>query len=833
MSNSHQFGAGGSGSGVWNRRPRSELRFFADLEEQNNRNDYSFQRRVKHFKPYERSDRFSYSKHQRDYGSRDRFSSGSHKYNTTTSSNRNEHMIHPMRRCESDEPFPPRSAASALRIMSRAGRSQEAQKRGCSPCRGGDDENADRESYQQSAVSDDSDSGHVRRLKDNKYAPASRVTAEELYSNCRSRRESGETSGSSHRLGSESSASGSTLCQNRTHIIDLVHMTEEEDEAAAAAAAPHAAKCSTSDTPVNRYDAASISTITSAELSHREDTDMSISENEGNDSSCSGDGDDDDSRGDGSHTGSRDTKWCSDWDSRSLNQRPSESNSDAVFPDPDSPQRKFTSRGYQAFCDRRNGYWDSRRSFSRSSPISFQHKNTHFSTRLYDFDDYYSPDRDERINRTLYLGSLDPKMTEQQIRQLFEPFGEIKSVFVKKVDRSRNTTYGFVKMGNLLQAVRARSALNGHRLGFLKLVIRYGKTYPTRRVWLGNLSPEIDSHMLYRELDRFGAVVKMIHFRASGEALVEFESVPGAVEAKNEMRGVILDAKGSITRCSSSSSSSSSRPASTATSTPSPPPPHPAHPSPAHPLLSQASDPVPTPATTPAAAVPAVISRCRGIITDFEDMEEHVLLDSGSSIHNRVQSASSDNPAPPDSSFQYSSTMSSSRMFFALFSYDRSHVYGYRCHLISPLFFLPDDVSAGVPPEAADSRSLTSDSEEDEVHLHESSIKSPDDQNGAHSEQPYGCPIVCAEQWKLPSNKLWADGGSAAGAAGDTSLSPAVLRPNPATAMSLKGPPAGGRPPAVFSFEPEDLMNKSLTRLDPRLMCRSGVYREKSVFDTD
>lgn len=662
MSNSHQFGS-------WSRpRPRGELRFFADLEEQNNRSDYLFQRRQgNHFKPYEqRPDRYGYSKHQRDYGiGRNRYSSESgHKY---TGSGRNDHVIDPVRRQQSDEPIPSRFATSSVKLMSRTGRSVSVavddQKRGHSPFHGGDDENAGHETYQQSA---DNDSGHAKRMRDHNsqvnVRAKSRETSEDFLSGrtsagCRIRRDSGEASGGSHRPGSESSASCSTFCpygETRAHNegnIDLVHITKLEDEVDPAA--PPAAISYSGDTHLNRYDAASISTITSAELSsQREDTDMSISEG---DDSCS---DDEDSRsGRGSRAESRNaSSQTSGWNNQTRaygGQWRSESNSDSVFNEP-STGRKYPGRGYQVHCDRRNGYSDIRsersRSFSRSSPPGpLRRQNYHISTRLYDFDDYGVPDRDERINRTLYLGALDPHMSEQQIRNLFEPYGEIKSVFVKKVDPSRNTTYGFVKMGNLLQAFRARAALNGHRLGYLKLVIRYGKTYPTSRVWLGNLSPDTDSTLLYHELDRFGAVVKMVHFRASGEALVEFESIPGAVEAKNGMRGVILSSAG-ITRSSSLSSTSSSRPASSSTSTPSPPPPHPANsiPSSAHPLHLD-SVPTPTPAATTASSS-AIGRRFKGIVTDFDDHESNGLLDSASN-NNRVQSTFFDNPVPPDSSF--------------------------------------------------------------------------------------------------------------------------------------------------------------------------------------
>lgn len=700
MSNSYsQFNS-------WNRRPRSDLRFFADLEEENNRS-FHRSRPSAHFKPYDRSERFSHPKHQqRDYVSgRNRFSSESHnKYNNNSSSgsssNRNDHAIDPIRRHVSDEPFPARSASSVVKSMSRSFRSvsrsvDDAHRRACSPFRGGD-ENAGHDSFHQTSGGSDNDSSHAKKMKDKNSSlmcarSQSRDTSEDRPApgrtssiGCRSRRDSGEACGSSHRLGSESSASSSSFClslhvsEKRTHSegnIDLVHMTKQEDEAgdripaavppaAATTAAPSPATCNSGDTHLNRYDAASISTITSAEFSHQED--MDISENEGDDSCSDGD--------DFSRSGRRSRNaWSqtSDWNKRTrvFGQRRSESNqSDSVFQDSGSP-RKFTSRAYQAYCDnKRNGYSsdvrsERSRSFSsRSSPpLPFRRTNYHISPRLYDFDDYGIPDRDERINRTLYLGSLDPTLDEHQIREMFEPFGDIKSVFVKKVDPSRKTTYGFVKMANLLQAFRARAALNGQRLGCLKLVIRYGKTYPTSRVWLGNLSPDADSTLLHHELDRFGVVRRMIHFKAEGEALVDFESIPGAVEAKNGMMGVILGPNG-VTRSSSLSSSSSptSRPVSSSASTPSPTPPShpPSSSSSAHPLHS-----VPTPLPATASPAAAIIPGCKGIVTDFDDHEAALLSVSGLT----VQSTFFDNPPPPDSSFSSSNQPFSSRTsFFSL-----------------------------------------------------------------------------------------------------------------------------------------------------------------------
>jgi hypothetical protein len=500
----------------------------------------------------------------------------------------------------------------------------------------------------------------------------------------------------------QSSCSASGDSPHSEGNIDLVHVRKgqhkrqnkdksDASDAAAASASATATICNNSvnttdiSNHCNRYDAASISTITSADFSHREEADdMSISEDDGCDGgeraggeSCS-DAENEDQeqrirrcRRSGSRAAS-----VTGWNERTrkfAKWRSESSTSDNVFHDSPSSPRKFISRGYQAYCDRRerqmtssrenscsdNNGWSSERrdrSFSRSSGTSFRRNHSHISRRLYDFDEYTTPDRDERINRTLYLGGLTPDVTDSEIRQLFEKFGDIRSVFIKRVDNSRNTTYGFVKMGNLMQAFHARAELNDYRFNGMNLVVRYGKTYPTSRVWLGNLSPETDSNLLYQELDRFGAVVKLVHFRASGEALADFESIPGATEAKNGMRGVVLDANGirrSSPSPSLSSSTSSSRPPSA--STPSPPP------------HSSSSSSVPFPAhhkaETAAAvttAVEAISSpksasshpKLRGIITDFDDHESNDLLDRAAFFANkRVQSTYFEDSAPPDSSF--------------------------------------------------------------------------------------------------------------------------------------------------------------------------------------
>jgi RNA recognition motif-containing protein len=62
----------------------------------------------------------------------------------------------------------------------------------------------------------------------------------------------------------------------------------------------------------------------------------------------------------------------------------------------------------------------------------------------------------------LYVGSLPFKMKEQQLRELFEKYGEVSSVkiIIDKITR-QNKGFGFVEMPNDEEAMKAIHELNG------------------------------------------------------------------------------------------------------------------------------------------------------------------------------------------------------------------------------------------------------------------------------------------------------------------------------------------------------------------------------------
>jgi len=61
--------------------------------------------------------------------------------------------------------------------------------------------------------------------------------------------------------------------------------------------------------------------------------------------------------------------------------------------------------------------------------------------------------------KKLYVGNLDYSVTDEDLKELFAPYGEVK--YVKLIE---DRGFGFVEMGSQSEAEKARQALNGTKL---------------------------------------------------------------------------------------------------------------------------------------------------------------------------------------------------------------------------------------------------------------------------------------------------------------------------------------------------------------------------------
>ena len=68
--------------------------------------------------------------------------------------------------------------------------------------------------------------------------------------------------------------------------------------------------------------------------------------------------------------------------------------------------------------------------------------------------------------KNIYVGNLDFKVSEDELRQAFAAYGQVENVTVlKDRDTGQPRGFGFVEMANDEEAEKAINAMNGYQLG--------------------------------------------------------------------------------------------------------------------------------------------------------------------------------------------------------------------------------------------------------------------------------------------------------------------------------------------------------------------------------
>ncbi|XP_041836391.1 RNA-binding protein 15-like [Melanotaenia boesemani] len=155
-------------------------------------------------------------------------------------------------------------------------------------------------------------------------------------------------------------------------------------------------------------------------------------------------------------------------------------------------------------------------------------------------EELLSPEDDQRANRTLFLGNLDVSVSENDLRRVFDRFGVITEVDIKRAARGQSNTYGFIKFENLDMAHRAKIAMSGKMVGHSPIKIGYGKPTPTTRLWVGGLGPWVPLAALAKEFDRFGTIRTIDYRKGDVWAYIQYESLDAAQAACAHMRGFPL-----------------------------------------------------------------------------------------------------------------------------------------------------------------------------------------------------------------------------------------------------------------------------------------------------
>ncbi|CAL8106455.1 unnamed protein product [Calicophoron daubneyi] len=155
--------------------------------------------------------------------------------------------------------------------------------------------------------------------------------------------------------------------------------------------------------------------------------------------------------------------------------------------------------------------------------------------------DHRDPEDDPSATRTLFVGNLMPEITEADLRMLFERYGFIEDIDIKRREpESGVNAYAFIRFVNLDMAHRAKVDMSGQLIGQFTCKIGYGKVVPTRCLWVGGLGPWITYPAFAALLDEFGPPERIIWPSGKNYANVLFPSVEQAIIAAETLRGYPL-----------------------------------------------------------------------------------------------------------------------------------------------------------------------------------------------------------------------------------------------------------------------------------------------------
>lgn len=155
--------------------------------------------------------------------------------------------------------------------------------------------------------------------------------------------------------------------------------------------------------------------------------------------------------------------------------------------------------------------------------------------------------------RSLYVGNLDPKVTDGLLWEVFSTVGSVESCKVINDKTGESSGYGFVDFMFEEEAERALQALNGKKIYNKEIKVNWAShatikedTSNHHNVFVGDLSAEITDEMLHKAFGAFGSISDARVMwdqntgRSRGYGFVSFRDRGDAERAISEMNGVWL-----------------------------------------------------------------------------------------------------------------------------------------------------------------------------------------------------------------------------------------------------------------------------------------------------
>ena len=156
---------------------------------------------------------------------------------------------------------------------------------------------------------------------------------------------------------------------------------------------------------------------------------------------------------------------------------------------------------------------------------------------------------------SLYVGDLDPSVSEAQLYELFNQFGHVVSIRVcRDLITRRSLGYAYVNFSNVNDAKQAMEMLNYAPLNGKPMRIMYSQRDPSQRksgvgnIFIKNLDKSIDNKELHDTFAQFGNITSAKIMSDSqglskGFGFVQFDTEEAAQKAIEKVHGKLLREK--------------------------------------------------------------------------------------------------------------------------------------------------------------------------------------------------------------------------------------------------------------------------------------------------
>lgn len=163
---------------------------------------------------------------------------------------------------------------------------------------------------------------------------------------------------------------------------------------------------------------------------------------------------------------------------------------------------------------------------------------------------------DQNAPKSLYVGHLHPKVSEELLSELFSKYGDINSCKMFPETPGQDP-YAFVEFKKRDDADHARAAMNDRRIFDKNIVVRFATNKSNQKrdlsndyhIFVGDLSPEIQPTDLAKAFQAFGTITSVRIMKdnqtgkSKGFAFLSFSSKTDATKAIEDMNGQFIGSR--------------------------------------------------------------------------------------------------------------------------------------------------------------------------------------------------------------------------------------------------------------------------------------------------